>query len=288
MKIRVAKTIGFCQGVRRALDLTRSALLNSKVPVYSYGQIIHNSGVIKDLQALGLRVVKDIKSLENGSTIIFPSHGVASSIKNLALKKNLKIIDTTCPYVNKVHKIVSSLKDQNYKIIIFGEKGHPEVKAIKSLAGNAFIVDKSIKLRDNKHLAFGIISQTTQARDKYFEFIYRFLVENPFVKEVRVFNTICADVVSRQKQVLDLCKKVDLMFIIGGKNSANTKRLKALCQINKVKAYHIEELSELANKVKYFKRYRNIGIATGASTPNFLVKNLIKCLKNKKSRIGVI
>ncbi|MEW5758370.1 MAG: 4-hydroxy-3-methylbut-2-enyl diphosphate reductase [Candidatus Omnitrophota bacterium] len=289
MRVKIAKTIGFCQGVRRALDLTKNVLAKSKSPVYSLGQIIHNKGVIEELMGLGLIVINDISKIKDNAILILPSHGVPENIIKELARKKIKIVDTTCPYVSKVYRIAESLKKQNYQIIIYGDKKHPEIRAIKSRIPQAFIVspsthlllDKFIKLKDNNKLVFGIISQTTQAKDKYFSFIYHFLWENSFIKEVRVFNTICADAISRQKEVIELSKEVDAMFIIGGKNSANTKRLNELCQQTRVKTFHIEKISELRNKGNVISRIKTAGIATGASTPSFLVSELLNYLKSK-------
>lgn len=284
MIIKVAKTIGFCRGVKRALDLTNEVLSSAKCSVYSLGQIIHNQGVVNELTQSGLKVVTNIKDAKDNSIIIFPSHGIPEEAKKEAKRRKLQIIDTTCPYVNKVHRIARSLKNQNYQIIIFGDRNHPEVRAIKSLAPKAIVVDKNIKLRDNKKLDFAIISQTTQAKDSYFNFIHQFFLQNPFVKEVKVFNTICADALSRQRETLCLCKKVNLMLIIGGKNSANTKRLKALCELSNVKSIHLERIDELKKYIKKLKNIKSLGITTGASTPRYLARDLVKFLKIEVSK----
>jgi len=268
MQIKVSKHSGFCFGVKRAINIVDAAIEKSghKNNIYSLGPIIHNPQVVEGLSKKGLKVIKDIRPIKKG-TVIIPSHGAPIETIERLKKKNLTLIDATCPFVKNAHHIVKDLKKKSYRIIIIGDKKHPEVKTLLSLAGSP-IKSKNV----------GIISQTTQTKDKYLEEILDTLKQNNF-SQVKIFNTICNDTSKRQRLARTLLKECDLMLIVGGKNSANTKRLYDICRGSGVDSYHIEKDSEL--KKRYFTGKKCIGVVSGASTPDVVVKNVVNRIKNK-------
>lgn len=266
MQIRVGGYSGFCFGVRRAINIADVTLKELKTSgnIYSLGPIIHNPQVVEELFKKGLQVVSNIKEIKNG-TVIISSHGAPWDVIKYIKKKKIKIIDATCPFVKKAQKIVRDLKSQGYDVFIIGDNKHPEVKALKSLTA---------KHRNTGRI--GIVSQTTQNKDNYLKEILNILKGN--FSEARIFNTICSDTSRRQALTKGLLKKCDLMIIIGGKNSANTRRLWQICKESGVESLHIETESEL--REQYFTGKKCVGIVSGASTPDSMVKKTVNRIKS--------
>ena len=265
MKIKVAKCAGFCFGVKRAINIAEGALkgLKDGDRIYSLGALIHNPQVVEELFKKGLQVVASPEKIKSG-TVIISSHGAPVEELEEIKKKKVQLIDATCPFVKYAQNIVRELKKGGYRIIIVGDSAHPEVKALNSIAG---------KSRKSKKL--GIISQTTQNKVNYINEIQKILNED--FSEVKIFNTICNDTSKRQSATRSLLKDCDLMIVIGGKNSANTKRLWQICKESGVDSFHIE--TELELKKEWFKGRKGVGITSGASTPDWIVKNVITKIK---------
>lgn len=276
MRIRLAKNIGFCSGVKRAIDIVEEILIKNKKRVYSLGPVIHNPEVIKRLQKKNLHIVNSLDDLKDSSTVILPSHGSPRHILNTAKKKNISLIDVTCPYVSSVQKICSMLKDQGFKVIIIGDRGHPEIKALKDLAKGAYIIQNLKDIKENEfcYKRIGIISQTTQSKDAFFKIITHILKMNPKVKEVHIFNTICLDTIKRQEEVEKLARTVDTLLVIGSYISANTKRLFCIGRKLNKKTYLVENKDTPIDEL--LKNSKDIGIISGASTPEWLVKDIVK------------
>lgn len=265
MQIKVARCSGFCFGVQRAIDIAESALkeLKGKKYIYSLGPIIHNPQVVEALSKKGLYVIDNVNRIKNG-VILISSHGAPVSLVQRIKKKNIKLIDATCPFVKEAQRIVAGLKKHGYKIIIVGDNKHPEVKALRGIAGKG-INSKKI----------GIVSQTTQNKDNYIKEISEVLKGD--FSEARIFNTICKDTSERQTLTKALLKECDLMLIIGGRNSANTKRLWQICKESGVDSFHIETESELDRR--QFVGKRSVGLTSGASTPDWVVKKVVERIK---------
>lgn len=266
MRIKIASHSGFCFGVKRAINIAEKTLNNLKNTgnIYSLGSIIHNPQVVEGLSKRGLKVIKDITSVKKG-TIIISSHGAPIEVIRKINRKGLNLIDATCPFVKNAHNIVKELKASGYRMLIIGDKKHPEVKALLSLAG---------KKIDTKKVA--VISQTTQSKDNYLKAVTELLKKD--FKELRIFNTICNDTAERQALTRKLLKDCDVMIVVGGKNSANTRRLWQICKESGVDSYHIETQDEL--KRAYFKGKTCVGVVSGASTPDSMVKKVVKKVKN--------
>lgn len=270
MRVKVAEHSGFCFGVKRAINIANEVLDKAKNNIYSLGPIIHNPQVVDELSQKGLCVVKDIGNIRKG-TVIISSHGAPKDIVQKLKKKKIKLVDATCPFVKYAQDIVKDFKKRSYKVIIVGDKEHPEVKALLSYAGNGLRVN-------SKKIA--IISQTTQNKENYLRGISDLLKED--FKEVRVFNTICNDTSRRQALTRKLLEECDVMIVVGGKNSANTKRLWQICRDTKVYSYHIELDTEL--KKDYLIGKRCVGVVSGASTPDAMVEKVVERIERLTKR----
>jgi len=280
--IKLAKNIGFCSGVRRAIDIVEETLIKSKGKIYSLGAVIHNPEVIRQLERKNLRVVNSLDNLEESDILILPSHGTPRNILNTAKKKNLKLIDVTCPYVSLVQKTCSMLARKNLEVVIVGERRHPEIKALLDLAPGAHTIEKIKDIKQNafSYKKIGIISQTTQTKEMFFDVVSKILQKNPKVEEVHIFNTICLDTVRRQDEVKKLADGVDVLLVIGSRLSANTKRLLSIGQKINKKTYLVED--EAAPLDKILKNADKIGLISGASTPQWLVKKIVRKIKNSR------
>lgn len=280
MKIYVSDFSDFCFGVKRAIRIAEGTLKNGSKPVQSLGAIIHNRDVVRRLAEKGLKVVRDdLKSVKNG-TIVICSHGVHSD-RLKTIKNRLTIVDATCPFVKNAQKIAEKLFREGYKVVIVGDKGHPEVRSLTRFAGNKAVVISDIgearkfRVEGDK---FGILAQTTQA-NRGFRAILSELLKKDF-KELSVFNTICHDAELRQKATEELSKKSGVMIVVGGKDSANTRRLYDISKKAGASAYHVETAGEL--KREWIKSKKSVGIVSGASTPRWIVNEVVKKLRSMK------
>ena len=288
MRVILAEHAGFCFGVKRAINTAAETAKKMKADVFTYGPIIHNPQVVEKFEKEGVHPVKDIKKVKAGSSIIIRTHGVSPKQEKEFLKKSLKVTDATCPFVKKAQKLAAKLAGEGYKVVILGEAEHPEVKGILGYTNNkATVVGNPKEVRKIKNCAkLGIVVQTTQSMRNFLETVSALLDKAP---EIRVFNTICDATRKRQDSALKLADKVDIMIVVGGKNSANTKHLAELCREKRVPTYHIEGALEI-NK-SWFKGKKLAGVTAGASTPDWIIKSVIKsitapdCL-GKKGRTG--
>ncbi|MFA5388618.1 MAG: 4-hydroxy-3-methylbut-2-enyl diphosphate reductase [Candidatus Omnitrophota bacterium] len=266
MKIKIAECAGFCFGVKRAINIAENALKELKAGdrIYSLGPIIHNPQVVDSLLKKGLGVVSFPENIESG-TIVISSHGAPVKTIEDIRKKGIKLIDATCPFVKYAQKIVRDLKKDGYEIVIVGDSAHPEVKALKSIAG-----------KNKRSKRIGIISQTTQNKENYLNEIKKILASRDF-SEAKIFNTICNDASKRQSAARKLLKDCGLMIVVGGNNSANTRRLWQICKESGVDSFHVE--TELEVDRKWFKGKKTVGITSGASTPDSMVKKITERIR---------
>ncbi len=280
MSIKLAKKIGFCFGVKRAVTMAEDALKKNN-PIYSLGSIIHNKDVVRELSKKGLKVVGDIDDVKGGIVVI-SSHGLSPKVARAIHGKGIKIIDTTCPFVLNAQRIAKRLNDEGYRVIIVGDKDHPEVRALVDFAPRSACVIKNksearrLKFKPNKKVS--IISQTTQSTANFQDVAETILAKRP--KELRIFNTICQDAEERQALAERLAGEVDLMLVVGGKDSANTRRLNDVCRRVSRSSRHIETEADL--ETRWFKDSRKIGIASGASTPDWVIRRVVDKIKKKK------
>ncbi|MFH1854654.1 MAG: 4-hydroxy-3-methylbut-2-enyl diphosphate reductase [Candidatus Omnitrophota bacterium] len=279
MQVKVAGRTGFCFGVKRAINIAERTIRENRCrgAIYSLGPIIHNPQVVEALSKKGLCVIKDISRVNHG-TVIICSHGAPKDlIEKIKDKgKGIKLVDATCPFVKYAQDIVSRLKKQGYGVIIVGDKEHPEVKALLSIAEKPLILSSSLKKKGKgERVRIGVISQTTQNKENYLKEVGDILQYD--FSEVRIFNTICSDTSLRQALTRRLLDECDVMVVIGGKNSANTRRLWQICRDCGVDSYHIETGAEL--KKEYFENKKCVGVVSGASTPEAMVKKVVKSIK---------
>jgi (E)-4-hydroxy-3-methyl-but-2-enyl pyrophosphate reductase len=271
----VAEPIGFCSGVERAIRMAKR-VMGRNGRVYSLGPLIHNPIVVEELIRQGLEPVKDIKQAEKG-TLVIRSHGCAPALLKEAKKYSIKIVDATCPNVAKVQRYATDLAKAGYAVVVVGDKTHPEVKSILAYAGKSGIVYKpGLKINAKK---IGILAQTTTSLSLFNQAIEELYKHN--FEEIRVFNTICKEAASRQRAVKEIGSSVDLMLIIGGKNSSNTQRLAETVRKIGKSVYHIEKKEEI--DWNWFSHAQTVGIAAGTSTPSLVIDEIVVFLKNPQN-----
>ncbi|WP_456488171.1 4-hydroxy-3-methylbut-2-enyl diphosphate reductase [Caminibacter pacificus] len=273
MKIEKAKSYGFCFGVRRAVEIAE----NSQNAV-TLGPLIHNPLEIQRLaENYNVKYVNDIDDInENIKRVIVRTHGIPKDKLQKLKEKNVEVIDATCPFVKKPQEIVEEMSKQGYDIVIFGDKNHPEIKGVMSYAvhDRVYVVLTPDDLKDKRlREKIATVAQTTRKLSDYLK-ITNYLIEN--YKEVRVFNTICNATFENQDAVRELSKRADIMIIVGGKNSSNTKQLYNIAKEN-CESYLIESEDEL--NPEWFKNKKLCGISAGASTPEWLVEKIISKIK---------
>ncbi len=274
MKVIRADKCGFCFGVRRAIE-TAVEQCTGKGPVYSLGPIIHNPQVIERLHGSGLEVVEDPEEVPSGCTVVIRSHGAPSAVIESLRSRGVRVVDATCPLVKRAQERARELARGGYEVVIVGQEAHPEVKAILADVGRATVIEDRApeSLRAAKRV--GVISQTTQTRGT-FRHIVAELIEFDF-DELRVFNTICSATMDRQQATLELASRVEVMFVLGGRNSANTERLAQICAASGVPTHHLETAAELRPEMTAGRTAA--GVTAGASTPDWIIDEFVKTLE---------
>lgn len=271
MKILLAKQAGFCFGVKRATQMAFEAAGRGG-KTFTLGPIIHSPQVVQRLEEMGVKVLKSVEELDSGA-IIVRSHGVASEELQEAIRKNLEIVDATCPFVKKAQEHVKSLSQAGYDVVVVGDADHPEVQGIVSYAkGKVYVVgsgEEASRLQISGKIC--IVAQTTQSFENLKNVVLECLVKG---SEIRVFNTICDATAVRQEEAKDLAKRVDCMIVIGGYNSANTTRLAQVCAELQPRTYHIETAQQLNRK--WFQGVDTVGVTAGASTPKWVIDEVLK------------
>ena len=275
MRVILAEHAGFCFGVKRAINTAEKTAEKTKGRVFTYGPIIHNPQVVEKFEKAGVHAIKNIKKTAKGDSLVIRTHGVSPVIEKEFTKKALKVVDATCPFVKKAQKLAASLKTEGYQTVIIGEAEHPEVKGILGYAGSKAIVVGSPAETDKvkKSAKIGVVVQTTQSMENFMKTVASLMDKAP---EIRVFNTICDATKKRQESALKLADKVDIIIVVGGKNSANTKHLAELCEERGVPTYHIEGALEL-NK-SWFQGKKLAGVTAGASTPDWIIYTVMKTI----------
>lgn len=269
MELILAKYSGFCFGVKNAVK-TIEKLIENNEKAYTLGPLIHNPQAVEKFKNSGI-VPADLKDIEEGNVIV-RTHGVGPSLIKQAKAKGLNVIDATCPFVKKVHKLAREISDKEFLTIIIGEPHHPEVEGIKAwCSGEVKIIENVEDARNfytNKKT--GIVVQTTQTEEN----VQKIVDVLKSKLDIQIFsNTRCTATEQRQNAAMDVAKKVDVMLVVGGKNSSNTKKLAQVCQNVGTKAYHIETADEIESN--WFNSNDKVGITAGASTPDWIIKEVI-------------
>ncbi|MEC4685262.1 MAG: 4-hydroxy-3-methylbut-2-enyl diphosphate reductase [Nitrospirota bacterium] len=269
MDIYIAKGAGFCFGVKRAVNIAFRTAERSVKRVATLGPIIHNPQVVEKLRQAGVKPLDKIS--EDVDILIVRTHGIPVSLYESLRDAKFELIDATCPFVKKAQQYAKLLREEGYQVLILGDKDHPEVKGILSYAGESAIV-----VRDSAEIPLlnsrvGIVVQTTQPVEALKKLLDKVIQT---VKEVKVYNTICNSTALRLRETEDMTRKVDLMLVVGGKNSANTKQLVTLCNDSRVKTYHVETAGDLCPE--WFDGVGKVGITAGASTPDWIINDIVK------------
>ena len=278
LKIEKADKIGFCYGVRRAINIIEKVALEQG-GVETLGPVVHNHPVLNRLAELGVKVVNRVAEIQ-GDTVAVSSHGVSPQVESEIQARNIDIVNTTCPFVHRAHVAVRRLAEAGFFVVIYGDAGHSEVKGILGYAkgrGVATLDDKFILNFDPLPRRMGILSQTTQVPAHFTEFVKR-LIDRAFVKdsELRIIDTICHEIIERQANALELAGRVGLMLVIGGHNSANTRHLAELCA-QATKTYLVETAAEI--QPSWLQNEKHVGITSGASTDEQTINEVIARLE---------
>lgn len=276
MEIKVAENAGFCFGVKRAIDIALQTTKDTDSPVFTLGPLIHNQRVVDKLQAHGVKVADCLEEVNSEDVLVIRSHGLSPETINQIEAKGIKVIDATCPFVKKAQRLAEMLIKEGYTLFIVGDKDHPEVDALIGYTQGKGIVVEDLELFDKfKHIKkAGVITQTTQSMDSLQKVVDLLLVKS---QELRIYNTICTATEERQKTALEIANEVQAMVIVGGRNSANTTRLAALCGAIGVPSYHVEGAEELS--AQWFAGLEKVGVTAGASTPDWIIEEVISRMK---------
>ena len=277
MKVELAKTAGFCFGVKRAVEMVyEQADKHSTENICTFGPIIHNEEVIKDMQKCGVTVLNSLQELEalKKGTVIIRSHGVPKNIYDILEKNGISCVDATCPFVKKIHKIVSEESKKGSHIIIIGNDSHPEVEGIKGWAGKDVTVIQTAEEAEgfelkNRSQKVCVVSQTTFNYNKFKD-----LVEIISKKryDIIVLNTICSATKERQEEARNIAERVDAMIVIGDRRSSNTQKLFEICRNACADTYYIQTLDDL--DTNQLRSVETVGITAGASTPKKIIEEV--------------
>jgi (E)-4-hydroxy-3-methyl-but-2-enyl pyrophosphate reductase len=281
MRIYLAETAGFCMGVKRAVNIALETAKEKGKDIYTLGPLIHSPQTVEMLEEKNVRVVEDISGLKSG-TIIIRAHGVGPEVREEIEKSPLECRDATCPLVLRIRNIIEKWAKQGYRIVIVGDKGHAEVSALLGYAdGKGVVVEKLEDVDDVPKGKLCVVAQSTQER-QLFKRVVRKLKDR--AEEVKVYDTICDATTWRQQEVKALAARVDAMVVVGGRNSANTRRLAEISRAMGVKTFHIEEPTELTEED--LEGIEDVGVTAGASTPNWLIEKVIDRLEHLSEAKG--
>ena len=280
MKVKVARTAGFCFGVKRAVDKVYQLIEQGIQPIYTLGPIIHNEEVVSDLAARGVQVIeeKDLDTLSEG-TVVIRSHGVGREVYDKLETNHLDYVDVTCPFVLKIHRIVEKQSQVGKHIVIFGDPGHPEVQGICGWCEGAYTVLKNKEDTEQFLPPEGkeicVVSQTTFNYNKFqelVEILCKKRYDNSVLNMGDILNTICNATEERQKEAQNIAGEVDTMLVIGGRHSSNTQKLFEICKEECGNTYYIQTPVDLDSEM--FHRSSCVGITAGASTPKKIIEEV--------------
>ena len=277
MEVIVAEHAGFCFGVTKAVETVYDQIQEKETNIYTFGPIIHNETVVSDLEKKGVKVIEsieDIKGICEG-TVIIRSHGVTKEVHRMLEDSGLQIVDATCPFVKRIHKIVKEESEKGRSIIVVGSGNHPEVEGIVSYAtGPVFVIDSpqmAEEFKGDRELEYTVVSQTTFNKKKFEETIE---ILNNYGYNINIVNTICNATDERQSEAEEISSKVDAMIVIGGAHSSNSRKLYEICKQKCENTYFIQTLEDL--NLRLDESATLVGITAGASTP----KNIIEEVQN--------
>ena len=284
MKVKVAETAGFCFGVKRAVNKVYELIDTEQKPIFTLGPIIHNEGVVADLEARGVHVIAEADldspddTLQNG-TVVIRSHGVGKAIYDKLKEKNISYVDVTCPFVLKIHRIVEKESLAGNHIIIIGDKDHPEVQGICGWCQGPYTVIRNKEEAEafvpQKGKKISIVSQTTFNYNKFkdlVEILCKKRYDNNVLNILNILNTICNATEERQREAKNIAGEVDTMLVVGGRHSSNTQKLFEICKKECGNTYYIQTPVDLDSDMFQCSSY--VGITAGASTPNKIIEEV--------------
>ena len=277
--VEVAAGSGVCFGVQRALRLAEEALAHRQA-VWCLGPLIHNPQEMERLEANGFRVIESLQEAEGGGVLLIRSHGLGPDVVEEARRRGMRIVDATCPLVRRVQTLAVELARKGYQVVVAGEAAHPEVRAILGHSPTAKVVGDAEELRALDLAGrVALVAQTTFSPERFREMAAAMVSRD--LAEVRVIHTICAATVERQRAAALLAERVDVMFVVGGRNSANTNRLVELCRGRGVATHHVEHAGEVT--AEHLRGHRRAGLVAGASTPQWIIEAICGRIKALQS-----
>ena len=284
MEVILAKSAGFCFGVKRAVDKVYQQTEEKNGKIYTYGPIIHNEEVVKDLEKRGVCVIETQEALKDckDGTVVIRSHGVGKEVYDLLKRENISYVDATCPFVLKIHRLVEKYSNDNYHVVIIGNEEHPEVQGIRGWSSNpeeTTVISnlqeaQNFTLKTDKKIC--VVSQTTFNNKKFKELV-EIITEKGY--DIIVLNTICNATEERQTEARAIAEQVDAMIVIGGRNSSNTQKLFEICKNECKNTYYIQTVKDL--DLAEVRSVDNVGITAGASTPNNIIEEVQKNVRNE-------
>lgn len=285
MQIILAKPRGFCAGVRRAIDIVEKAIDKFGAPIYVRHEIVHNKFVVEYLKKRGAIFVDEVDQIPKDAITIFSAHGVSDEVEEQAKERNLDVIDATCPLVSKVHREAKKYEEEGYEIILIGHKGHPEVEGTSGKVKKKVILitneddARNVEIKNPEKITY--VTQTTLSVDDTRKIVK--ILEERFEKMQQGMATkdICYATQNRQDAVREISKIVEILLVIGAKNSSNSNRLRDLGEECGLKSYLINDASDIDSS--WFDNINNIGITAGASAPEILVQEVIEEIKKISS-----
>ena len=271
MEIIVARHMGFCGGVKRAVEMAASAGDGVQGPVLTWGPLIHNPQVVGRLEAGGVRVAESLDELQ-GEAFVVSAYGVEHAVLDAAKARGMRIVDATCPVVIRAHSLAYKLVDEGYQLVVVGDHGHPEMVTLKEVLGDRVTVVHTreeaaqVKLRGR----IAVMSQTTQSQENFRQIVGDLSLRT---KELRVVNTLCPAITVRQEEAERMIEEVDALVIVGGHHSSNTTRLAEIGRSHTLPTHHVETAAELSSA--WFAGVRRVGVMSGASTPEWIIAEVL-------------
>ncbi len=278
MQVKVATTRGFCFGVEDAIELAEQAIDDHGAGnIIALGPVIHNKTVVNKLEQEGLNQAGELETIPEGKSVLIRSHGASPETLQRAKERKLNVVDATCVLVKRAQNVVKQLHEEGYKIVMIGDANHPEVRGVIAYAPEVIVIDKG----DDLDTAIpykerlGIVAQTTHAPEHVASVIAE-IAKRPF-RELKIVNTLCLEVTRRQEAAVALCKEVDVMFVLGGYHSANTRELARLCIEEGMSTYHLETWDDFKPDMVDGKTIA--GVTAGASTPESVIQDFVAKLE---------
>jgi (E)-4-hydroxy-3-methyl-but-2-enyl pyrophosphate reductase len=278
MLVKLARKRGFCFGVEDAIELAENTLAGRPPgSVASLGPVIHNKQVVARLEDKGLNQSVELDSVEPGQTVLIRSHGASPETLETAHRRGLDVVDATCVLVKRAQNVVRQLHEEGYKVVMIGDRNHPEVRGVIAYAPDVIVIDTEEEIADAipQRARLGIVAQTTHAPEHVAKMIGA-LAAVPF-RELKIVNTLCLEVVRRQEAAVELCDEVDVMFVLGGLHSANTRELARLCDETGIDTYHLETWGQFTPDMVAGKTVA--GVSAGASTPDWIIDEFVAGLE---------